>query len=724
LASDGSEALRRSVASLAGRDSAAAAVSRRFAELLAFSAAYVALARLGLTLGPVHTFAAPVWAPTGISVAAVLLGGTRFWPGIALGAFLANAWTGAPVPVALAIAAGNTLEAIAGASLVRRLGGFDGTLDGLRAALALAAAAVCATAVSATVGAAALLAGGAIRPGAFAEAWRVWWLGDAAGLLIVGALLLAWGGARLDRPSPARLAEAAGMVAAVAGAGSLVFFGSPAGAASGFLQACLLAPLVAWGALRFGTRGATAAVFVVSAIAVAGTALGRGPFVQDTVSRSLLALQTFLAVVALTALVLGAVIADRAAALRGARAALDEQLRARRRAERAEDALREADRRKDEFLGVLSHELRNPLAPIRNALHLLGRAPAGSDEAHRARDVVERQVAHLVRLVDDLLDVTRISQGKIRLQLSRLDLSSLVREVAADHRPSFDARGVAFEVRADAPSWVDGDRTRLAQVLGNLLQNAVKFTDAGGHVAAEVGGEASGRAVLRVRDDGIGIAPELLPHVFEPFTQGDHSLDRRRGGLGLGLAFAKAIVELHGGEIEVRSGPGRGTELVVTLRGAPGPPAVVAGSPAAAPASRRRRVLIVEDNPDTAETLKDVLELHDQEVAVARDGEEGLARVWSLEPDVVLCDVGLPGLDGYEVARRIRAEASAGPTLVALTGYALPEDRRRALEAGFDHHLAKPFEFSELERILAAEPRPAPRPSGAGEDSPYRRRSR
>jgi two-component system CheB/CheR fusion protein len=483
----------------------------------------------------------------------------------------------------------------------------------------------------------------------------------------------------------------------------LIFFAPPTSAARGFLEACLLIPLLAWGALRFGTRGATAAVFLASSIAVAGTAVGRGPFVQETVSRSLLSLQAFLAIVAFTLLVMGAVMAERAAALRSSQAALEVQERARRRAERAEDALREADRRKDEFLGVLSHELRNPLAPIRNAIHLLGRAPAGSDEAGRARSVIERQVGHLTRLVDDLLDVTRISRGKILLQCAHLELSALVCEVAADHRASFDARGVALEVRADAgPLWVDADPARLAQIVGNLLQNAAKFTDAGGHVAVRVERDGPSRAALRVGDDGIGIDPSLLPRVFEPFTQADQSLDRRRGGLGLGLAFAKALVELHGGTIEARSeGLGRGTKLAVFL-----PLARHEGRAAAAPsrhdeaAPGRRRVLVIEDNLDAAATLKDVLEMHDQEVAVAHDGEEGLARIRALRFDVVLCDIGLPGLDGYEVARRVRSQPGEAPMLVAMTGYALPEDRRRALEAGFDHHLAKPFDFAELEEIL------------------------
>ena len=307
-------------------------------ELLVLAAAYVGAARLGLMLGAVNTFAAPVWPPTGIALAALLLRGTRVWPGIALGAFVANVWTGAPVLAALGIALGNTLEAAVGAYLMRRLGEFREVLDRLRHVLVLTAVASATTAISATVGGASLLLVGSISDGAFAETWRVWWLGNMVGDLVVGALLLTWCGARSSRPPERRrLAEAAAVGAAVAGAGVLIFARFPTTAGSEFLQASLLVPLLAWGALRFGVRGATATGFLVSAIAVCGTAFGRGPFVEETLSRSLLSMQAFISIVAPTLLVLGAIIDERAGALRLVEAALDEQKAARHRAELAEE---------------------------------------------------------------------------------------------------------------------------------------------------------------------------------------------------------------------------------------------------------------------------------------------------------------------------------------------------------------------------------------------------
>jgi signal transduction histidine kinase/CheY-like chemotaxis protein len=681
-------------------------------EILVLAVVYVGAARLGLMLGAVNTFAAPVWPPAGISLAALVLRGGRLWPGIALGAFVANAWTGAPVLVAAGIAVGNTLEAVIGAYVMGRLGRFQQSLDRLRHVLALTAVAITTTMVSATVGVSSLLLGRLISSGAFAETWRVWWLGNAVGDLVIAALLLAWGGTRRFRvPELPRFTEAAAVAVAVMCAGLFIFGRSPTTAGSGFLQACLLVPLLACGALRFGIRGATATVFLVSVIAIWGTSLGRGPFVEETVSRSLLSLQAFMSIVAPTLLALGAVTAERAEALRLVEGALDEQKRARNRAELAEEALREADRRKNEFLGILSHELRNPLAPIRNALHLLDRVPGDSGEASRAKAVVKRQTDQLTRLVDDLLDVTRISKGKIQLHRSRVDVGDLVRQVVEDHEPNFASRAVALTLSIEAGAhWVDADPTRLAQIVGNLLQNAAKFSNAHGGVLVEVRQEGRSDVMVRVSDDGIGIAPEVLPHIFEPFTQADQSLQRGMGGLGLGLALAKGLVELHGGRIDARSlGIGRGADFTLALPRMSHAPVASAASPSRRPLARRR-VLVIDDNLDAAETLRGVLEMNDQEVAVAHDGREGLAKARALNPDVVLCDIGLPGLSGYDVARQIRADPSLSPTLVALTGYALAEDQRRAFEAGFDHHLAKPFELRELERILAGSAGPGRRP--------------
>jgi PAS domain S-box-containing protein len=366
-----------------------------------------------------------------------------------------------------------------------------------------------------------------------------------------------------------------------------------------------------------------------------------------------------------------------------------------------EAALREADRRKDEFLAVLSHELRNPLAPMRTALAVLALAGPGSSQALRARAALERQLQHLTRLVDDLLDLTRISRGKIRLHRVPLDLGPLVARTAEDHRALFDHGGVALELRLAAGATpVDGDATRLAQALGNLLQNAAKFTPEGGRVSVELERDG-GDAVLRVRDTGMGIDASVLPRLFEPFSQAEATLDRTRGGLGLGLALVRRLAELHGGSATARSGgAGLGAEFTVRvpLSTRSDDPARPAATPAAASG---RRVLVVDDNVDAAETLRDLLEFSGHAAAVAHDGPAALALARAFAPDAVLCDIGLPGMDGYAVARALRADAAlAGVLLVALTGYAQPEDQRRASEAGFDAHLAKPPPLETIESLL------------------------
>jgi signal transduction histidine kinase/CheY-like chemotaxis protein len=375
------------------------------------------------------------------------------------------------------------------------------------------------------------------------------------------------------------------------------------------------------------------------------------------------------------------------------------------------EQLAEADRRKDEFFRILSHELRNPLAPIRQAVHLLARAPDDPARAARYREVIERQIRHLARLVDDLLDLTRITGGRIELRREPLDLARVVRDAAEDHRAGFDAIGVALVLQLpSAPVPVEGDETRIAQVVGNLLTNSAKFTPRGGTVTVRVS-EGPGRAgaLLDVRDTGEGIDADVLPHVFEPFAQADRTLARSRGGLGLGLTLVRRLVELHGGSVTVSSaGPGAGTEVAVRL---PLLPAHRAPAPRVRPPPGARgatTVLVVEDNEDAAETLRDALELEGMVVTVAPDGAAGLAAARRSRPDLVICDIGLPGeLDGYAVARAVRGDPGLRDVpLVALTGYAGPDDRARAHAAGFDLHLGKPTALDELLRAIASLVRP------------------
>ncbi|HEX7044610.1 MAG TPA: ATP-binding protein [Burkholderiales bacterium] len=366
--------------------------------------------------------------------------------------------------------------------------------------------------------------------------------------------------------------------------------------------------------------------------------------------------------------------------------------------------LAEAGRRQSEFLGVLAHELRNPLAAITNSVVIAKRTPAGSEQSLRAQAVIERQAQQLIRLIDDLLDLTRISQGRIRIQRERIDLSEVVRTCIEDQTAAFEGEEPVIELDLpDDEVIVEGDRARLCQVLGNLLHNAIKFTDSDGWIRVAVRPDArAGRVAVHVIDTGVGIDPEFLPQLFRPFNQGPAGAHRSGAGLGLGLALVKELTELHGGSVEARSaGEGKGAEFIVRL-----PLLQAQGEHPAPPAEASagaRRVLIVEDNADVAYTLRDLLELEGHRVEVAHSGREALERARAFLPDVVLCDIGLPGMDGYEVAQHLREERGAeAPLLVALTGFASSIDKERAARAGFDHHLAKPPAIERLRELLGA----------------------
>ncbi len=396
-------------------------------------------------------------------------------------------------------------------------------------------------------------------------------------------------------------------------------------------------------------------------------------------------------------------------------------------------SIQEADRRKDEFLAMLAHELRNPLAPIRNAVQWMRLAGASEPDLRQARDLIDRQVTHLVRLVDDLLDATRIARGKVLLRTERCDLSHIVRQAADDYRPLFAAAGLSLEVDVPPdPIWVDGDPTRLTQVLNNLLNNARKFTDHGGHATVGLAADADGQgATLRVRDTGIGIEPQMLSSIFDVFFQADRSLERIRGGLGLGLSLVKGLIELHGGQVLATSaGPGHGAEFVVrlpTLSSAdvatPATP-VPAGGEKSRPASpahqaagatspddiqrpplaaARHRVLVVDDNRDAAQTAARLLKLAGHDVRTAYTGAAGLELARQFRPGVILCDIGLPGgMSGYDVARAVRQDAELSSAyLIAVTGYGREEDHREAAAAGFALHLTKPVDCDKLYDILA-----------------------
>jgi two-component system, sensor histidine kinase len=372
---------------------------------------------------------------------------------------------------------------------------------------------------------------------------------------------------------------------------------------------------------------------------------------------------------------------------------------------RAEQALKKADQRKDEFLATLAHELRNPLAPIRTGLHILSKMPGGTEKSLRLHEIMERQMGQMVKLIDELLEVSRISTGKVVLRRERVDMRSVVSMALEGSQPLVDAAQHTLEVKLlDEPVWVVGDPSRLAQVVSNLVNNAAKYTPNGGRIGVVLSRQGV-EAVVSVQDNGVGIPQNMLQHVFDMFAQINRTLDRAQGGLGIGLALVHRLMELHGGAVTAESeGADRGSTFTIRLpvvsadaRGkAPEP-----GQGAGTALTKQVRVLIVDDNMDAAETLAMLLETHGHQTRKAYNAVAGLQAADEFQPEAVFCDIEMAGMNGYEVASRLRRDPRhASAVLVAVTGRGTEEDKRRSLGAGFDIHLTKPISYEAVEEAL------------------------
>jgi signal transduction histidine kinase len=527
------------------------------------AAAYVVAGKLGLVIAAVGGFATPVWAPSGLSLAALVLFGPRLWPGIALGALLVNLWAGASASVALGISAGNTLEAVLGAYALGRVPGFDPGLGRLKDVLAFVLlAALLSTAVSATVGVSTLFLGGVLPRAELLATWRVWWVGDAVGDIVVAPLLMAAPGLRDVLRDRRRLWEGVGIVLLGVVLGRLVFRVGPSTPLHLLVRPASFFPLLVWAALRFGPGGGAAATFLVSSLAIWGTASGTGPFVYDTLAERLTLLQGFMANLAATTLVLAAVTTERRRAESALKEANDE-LEA--RVQRRTTELREAILARDQMLGVVAHDLRNPLTAAQVAAAAILRAlpeDAGSGLPRNAALTVEFSVQRATRLIRDLLDVTRLEAGTLVLERRPQAAHELVVEVtdALGQVVSESALELQADVEPDLPPVV-GDSERLFRVFSNLVENAAKFTPPGGRI--QIGARRDEKSVLfSVADTGAGIAAEDVPHVFDRYWQG-RPTDRR--GAGLGLTIAKGIIDAHGGRIWVETTPGRGSTFCFTI---------------------------------------------------------------------------------------------------------------------------------------------------------------
>lgn len=512
---------------------------RYLGEIALLATAYVLTAHLGLLLEPVSGFATLVWPPTGIVLGVLALRGLRLWPGAFAGAVLANLWIGAPIPVALGIAAGSTLEGVLALCLLQWVSGSRVSLERVREVLALALGAGCVgAAVSATLGTLSLAMGRMLPPGAVPETWWAWWLGDLLGVLLVTPLLLTWRQVQsLPRLRANQVLEALALAGTVAAVGWVVFVRSPVEPLGAFpltdRSPYMLFPVLIWAALRFGPRGAAATMFLVATLAVWGTVTGTGPFVLATLSQSLFRVQLFIGVCSLTALTLAAAVSERQEALRA----------------------------KDRLLAIVSHDLKNPLATLQLSTRLLLKLPLeGADPRARARvEAMDRASQRMLSLISDVLEEAGLRLGHLPVKLEPLALSALLSEATEAVLPLTQERAQTLEVEAPRGLAIRGDSKRLHQVFSNLLGNAAKFTPEGGRITIWV--DVSGRwARCAVSDTGPGIARDQLCHIFEPFWAGQNG-----EGTGLGLAIARSIVEAHGGQIWARSQLGVGTTVFFTL---------------------------------------------------------------------------------------------------------------------------------------------------------------
>lgn len=524
--------------------------------LLAVTAAYFAAGRLGLSLAVVHRSASAVWPPTGIAVASCLIFGAGVWPAIFAGAFLVNVTTSPSAAASLGIAVGNTLEGLIGAWLVARFAGGKLALASVQGVFGLAGLAAIATMISATVGVASLSAAGLVTPGQHGSVWLTWWLGDAAGAIVFAPLLLLWAAPQRGDALRRRPFEAAALLGTL-GITALVVFGLPwplAGAHYALEFLCV--PVLLWAAFRFGPRETATACVALSGLAIWGTMRGLGPFGRAGPNEALLLLQAFMGVVTVALLAVAVEVAQR---------------------RETEAQVRLLNRLKDEFLATLSHELRTPLNAILGWAHMLLHGQVADHSRMRALQTIYRNACVQQQLVDDILDIARITTGTLHIERHPVDVAALVESALESVRLSARSKEICLEAIVDpSVGALVGDAKRLVQVLCNLLDNAIKFSPAGRRVRLRAARCASG-VTLAVEDEGPGIAPEFLPHVFERFRQADSSFTREHGGLGLGLSIVRHIVEVHGGSATVANRAEGGAVFSVTL---PAPPAASEPGPA------------------------------------------------------------------------------------------------------------------------------------------------
>lgn len=665
---------------------------RDVAHMAILYAMYVATALIGSSL---FTAPAVVFPAAAIALAALVLGGIHLWPAIVAASLTGNFFSGAPFDTALFLSAAHGMHAAAGAYALRFLG-FDPVFRRIRDMFAYMFVAFIAAAIVPSIGFLSLYLNGGLS-NAIGVTWFSWWVGIFLTDLIFGSVLIRWFAKRDFTRTRKEVLEILSAFLVLIGTSYILYWTDTTQSGGASYILLYLLPLV-WFVLRLGMRFTLLAFAVTSVIGITGILYGFRPE-NISLGLRLLTTEIFLATLAVIFFLFVSVMEERARASRQLTAQLH-------RVRGLLQKVQAEDQAKNEFLAIFSHELRNPLAPIVSSLELL-KLRGGDAETQQIIDVVDDRVRTIVRLLDDLLDISRISQKKFQLRRERIDVRTIVEKTIRSCKETAKKRGIDLDAFIPAsPLLLDADPVRIEQMLLNLISNAMKYTDSGGRVSVRVAAE-DGDAVISVHDTGIGISRDMLKRIFEPFLQLEHRERTVNEGLGIGLSLTEKLVLMHGGSIEARSeGIGTGSEFIVRLPLAETPTDLPTSSPVPLlmekTIAQPHSVLVVDDNVSAAQALGKLLELQGHRVAYGGNGKEALEKTREFSPEVVVLDIGLPDVSGYEVAEKLRNDMGFRGTLVALTGYGQEEDKQRARDAGFDHHLTKPIGLAQLRAVLPA----------------------
>jgi len=664
--------------------------SRRFSGLPLiglFAIIYFAAGKIGLTLASLHASASPVWPPAGIALAAILLLGYRAWPAIVAGAFLVNLTTAGDVGTSVAIATGNTVEAVAGAWLVSWFAGGKNVFDRPQGVFKFALAAAISAVISPLFGVTSLALDGFADWMNYGPIWVTWWLGDVTGDLIFTPLVLLWGIKWKLGLKKEEAVEVGVLLLLLALLSAVVFGGWLEVSAKNYPIAFICGPIVIWTAFRFTQRETATGIFILSVIAVWGTLRGFGPFVDQSENQSLLTVQSWTAVLAITAMALSAGMAERRR--------IEEEL------QQQKAVVETANRTKDHFLAMLSHELRTPLTPVVSAVESLEMQPTQTEDTRASLAMIRRNIELETQLIDDLLDFTRIARDKMELRFAPLDVHVAVSNVVEICRAEAKSKKLKVDLNLAAKGYhLAADAAKFQQIIWNLLKNAIKFTPEGGEIVISSENPSETMLTLSVRDTGIGIEPDAMQRIFDPFEQGNRSFEHRVGGLGLGLAISKSLAQAHGGMLTAQSdGSNCGSTFTLTMQTLPSVEvASVAAKGVTESAPQALKILLVDDHHDTCAALEKLLARRGHLVAVAHNVSSAIDTAAGKKFDLLISDIALPDGTGMDLMVQLRAIANIPG--IAISGFGNNGDIERSLDAGFAEHLIKPIKLDKLEDAI------------------------